>query len=143
LEHSVHSPKSYLYERRKWRVVSEENNDYFDHPMVTPKTILRRDYQVKIATRALGSPTLVVLPTGLGKTVVALMVIAERIAQGEGPVLMMAPTKPLVEQHRSFLSNYLKVEGIGMLTGEVPPAKRKEAYSQFQVMVSTPQVIKL
>lgn len=122
--------------------MSGTESEFFEHPLVTGDSIVRREYQVKIATKALGSPTLVVLPTGLGKTVVALMVIAERIKQGEGPVLMLAPTKPLVEQHRSFLERYLKVEGIGMLTGEVSPAKRRESYHQFPVMISTPQVIK-
>ncbi len=102
----------------------------------------RREYQVKIATKALLKPTLVVLPTGLGKTVVALIVVAERIAQGKGPTLMMAPTKPLVEQHFDFMRSNLKEKEIVMLTGEVPPSKRKEIYGGGDMVISTPQVVK-
>ncbi|MBN1538734.1 MAG: DEAD/DEAH box helicase [Candidatus Thermoplasmatota archaeon] len=115
---------------------------YFEHPLIRKTSILKRDYQVRISAKALNQPTLVVLPTGLGKTVIALIFIAERISQGEGPVLMLAPTKPLVEQHRRFLEDHLEGVSVGMLTGEVAPAKRKESYEGFQVMVSTPQVVK-
>ncbi|MGA1792366.1 MAG: DEAD/DEAH box helicase [Thermoplasmatota archaeon] len=118
------------------------SQEYFEHPLVRKGTIFRREYQVKIATRALGQPTLVVLPTGLGKTIVALILIAERLAREGGPVLMLAPTKPLVEQHRQFLEDHLEGVPVAMLTGEVPPSKRKESYGGHQVMVSTPQVIK-
>jgi Fanconi anemia group M protein len=122
--------------------VSLENEGFFEHPKIPNERILRREYQIRISTKALGKPTLVVLPTGLGKTVIALIVIAERLKQRTGPILMMAPTKPLVEQHRSFLESNLKDESVEMLTGEVPPAKRKEVYGRSNILVSTPQVIK-
>jgi len=122
--------------------VDTEVQEHFEHPLVRKGTISRREYQVKIATLALGQPTLVVLPTGLGKTVVALMLIAERLSREGGPVLMLAPTKPLVEQHRQFLEDHLESISVGMLTGEVPPSKRKESYGEHRIMVSTPQVIK-
>jgi Fanconi anemia group M protein len=122
--------------------VHDEEEEFFKHPKVIKNSIIRREYQVKIATKALSQPTLVVLPTGLGKTVIALMMIAERLLQDEGPILMMAPTKPLVEQHRGFLESYLADTEIGMLTGEIGPGKRKESYGMFKVMVATPQVVK-
>ncbi|MGA1873357.1 MAG: DEAD/DEAH box helicase [Thermoplasmatota archaeon] len=117
-------------------------DEYFEHPLIKKETVLRRDYQVSITTKALDRPTLVVLPTGLGKTVIALMLIAERLKNGDGPILMLAPTKPLVEQHRHFLEESLLDVRIGMLTGEVSPGKRKENYGNYDVMVSTPQVVK-
>jgi len=122
--------------------VNPEHPEYFEHPLVKKGSIMRREYQTRIATKALGQPSLVVLPTGLGKTVVALILIAERIQRETGPILMMAPTKPLVEQHRQFMEDHLNGISIGMLTGEVPPAKRSDTYGKFQIMVSTPQVIK-
>ncbi|MFW3145762.1 MAG: DEAD/DEAH box helicase [Thermoplasmatota archaeon] len=115
---------------------------FFQHSMIREESILRRDYQTRIATKALSLPTLVVLPTGLGKTVVALMVVAERLKNGAGQVLMMAPTKPLVEQHRDFLGSHLIDVSVGMLTGEVQPELRRREYEEHQVIVSTPQVIK-
>lgn len=115
---------------------------YIEHPLIKDRSINRRDYQVKIATRALTKPTLVVLPTGLGKTVVALILSAERMRQEGGPILMLAPTKPLVEQHRSFMDTNLIDREITMLTGEIPPEKRGEMYGRGDMIVSTPQVVK-
>ena len=62
--------------------------------------IVPREYQTKIASSALKSNTLVVLPTGLGKTIVALLVSDSRLQSGDSAkVLFLAPTKPLADQH--------------------------------------------
>ena len=60
--------------------------------------------------RALDANTMVILPTGLGKTAVALLVAASRLYNEGGRVLMLAPTKPLVEQHLRFFERYLLVK---------------------------------
>ena len=120
----------------------EKEGEFFRHPLLKDGHILRREYQVKIATKALSQPTLVVLPTGLGKTVVALIVAAERIHKGKGPILMMAPTKPLVEQHRSFMEEHMVDVKVDLLTGEVPPDKRESIYGISDILVTTPQVVK-
>lgn len=122
--------------------VTAENEGYFSHPNIVSDVIMRREYQEKIATKALQRSTLVVLPTGLGKTIVALILIAERLKQEKGPVLMIAPTKPLVEQHRQFMEEKLKDIDVVMLTGEIGPGKRKEEYKKGQIVISTPQVVK-
>ena len=57
--------------------------------------------------QALDANTMVILPTGLGKTAVALLVAASRLYNEGGRVLMLAPTKPLVEQHLRFFERYL------------------------------------
>jgi len=81
-----------------------------------------------------------VVPTGLGKTVIALMVLLARLDKGR--VLFLAPTKPLVEQHAAFLRRVLKDEGeVTMMTGEMMPEKRKAAWEAARITVSTPQVI--
>jgi Fanconi anemia group M protein len=83
---------------------------------------------------------MIVLPTGLGKTIVALLVIAKRL-ENDGRVLFLAPTKPLVEQHAAFLRSHLLAE-TAIFTGEIPPDKRRELWKQKQqAIVSTPQVI--
>ncbi|PIV70046.1 MAG: hypothetical protein COS08_02320, partial [Euryarchaeota archaeon CG01_land_8_20_14_3_00_38_12] len=74
---------------------------YVEHPLIKTDSIEKRDYQINIAKSCMEKSTLVVLPTGMGKTIVALLVIAEKIK--EGKVLFLAPTKPLVEQHYNFL----------------------------------------
>ncbi|MGA1822592.1 MAG: DEAD/DEAH box helicase [Thermoplasmatota archaeon] len=122
--------------------MDNQNDMYFEHPLIKSQSINRREYQVKIATKALTKPTLIVLPTGLGKTVVALITIAERLRYNGGPILMLAPTKPLVEQHRSFMDSHLMDREITMLTGEIPPDRRGEMYGRGDMIVSTPQVVK-
>ena len=117
--------------------------EYISHPLIKDKAIERRAYQVSIAATALMKNTLVVLPTGLGKTVIALYVIASRLLNFDGKALFLAPTKPLVEQHASFLRKNLRLdpEEIVSLSGEIAPEKREELYEKAKIIVSTPQVI--
>ena len=56
-----------------------------------------REYQQKIFEIARDRNTLVVLPTGLGKTLISLMLAVERKEKYPlSKVLMLAPTRPLV-----------------------------------------------
>ncbi|NOY11600.1 MAG: DEAD/DEAH box helicase [Archaeoglobi archaeon] len=117
--------------------------EFISHPLVKPKTVERRGYQLSLAASALLDNTLIVLPTGLGKTVVALLVIASRLLNHDGKVLFLAPTKPLVEQHAEFLRRTLRIDEseIVAISGETPPEKRPEIYEKARVIVSTPQVV--
>lgn len=112
-----------------------------EHELIKPGTVEERDYQQNIAAVAKDESTLVVLPTGMGKTIVALLVIAETLQKRSGKVLFMAPTKPLVEQHAGFLREHLLRFEPAVFTGEVPPPERKEQWSDARLIVSTPQVI--
>ena len=94
-----------------------------------------------MADSCLSASTLVVLPTGMGKTVVALMVAAEVLERKGGKVLFLAPTKPLVEQHSEFMEKSILCRSICTLTGEIPPEERELIWNQTDVIVSTPQVI--
>ena len=115
---------------------------YYRHPRVRPDLIEERAYQTSIARVCWQRSTLVVLPTGLGKTVIALMVLVERMDLGK--ILLLAPTRPLVEQHASFLKGALVGDPapvISVFTGTVPPKKREEQFAGSDIIVSTPQVI--
>ncbi len=114
---------------------------YVEHPLVRPRTVEARAYQVNIASSCLSRSTLVVLPTGMGKTIVALLVIADILERGKGKVLFMAPTKPLVEQHSAFVKAMTTVEDVVVFTGEVSAEDRELAWRENRVIVSTPQVI--
>lgn len=114
---------------------------FVEHELIRPSSVEQRDYQTNIAAAAMKESTLVVLPTGLGKTIVALIVIAETLLEKHGKVLFMAPTKPLVEQHAGFLRDHLLRFEPAMFTGEVPPKVRKDIWSDSRLIVSTPQVI--
>ncbi len=116
--------------------------EYINHPLIRERTLERRTYQVAIAATALLKNTLVVIPTGLGKTTIAALVIASRLLNESGQALFMAPTKPLVEQHASFLRRVLKIDpaDIVALSGEIDPEKRATLWKK-KVVVSTPQVV--
>jgi len=114
---------------------------YVEHPLVRPGVVEARAYQVNIARTCIDLSTLVVLPTGMGKTIVALLVIADVLAKDKGKVLFMAPTKPLVEQHARFINKMTTLEDVVVFTGEKPPEDRELDWRENRVIVSTPQVI--
>ena len=113
------------------------------HELLRRGAVEERAYQVNIAKACLGRPTLVVLPTGMGKTVVAAMVIAETLRRKGGRILFLAPTKPLVEQHAASLRDILIVDRIALFTGEATsPEERELLWRENKIVVSTPQVIR-
>lgn len=113
------------------------------HELLRRGAVEERAYQVNIAKACLGRPTLVVLPTGMGKTVVAAMVIAETLRRKGGRILFLAPTKPLVEQHAASLRDILVVDRIALFTGEATsPEERELLWRENKIVVSTPQVIR-
>ena len=113
------------------------------HELLRRGAVEERAYQVNIARACLERSTLVVLPTGMGKTVIAAMVVAEVLRRKGGKVLFLAPTKPLVEQHATSLRNLLVVDRIALFTGEVTsPEERELLWRENKIIVSTPQVIR-
>jgi Fanconi anemia group M protein len=118
-----------------------EGGVFIDHPLILRDSIESREYQRTLADACLRGSTLVVLPTGMGKTVIALLVIADVLATKKGKVLLLAPTKPLVEQHALFLKDKLIGRRVSVLTGEIDPEEREAEWVQADVVASTPQVI--
>ena len=109
-------------------------------PRIKPDTVEERRYQVSMAEGCLKQDTLVILPTGLGKTVVALIVAASVLDKGK-KVLMLAPTKPLVDQHHSTFSGWLDRTEVGVMNGNMIPEKRKEAVRSSDMLIATPQAV--
>ena len=131
-----------------------------EHPLLEPNFLERRLYQLKLAGTAANGHTLVCLPTGLGKTTVSLLVTARRLEEVGGKALMLAPTKPLVQQHADFYREALQIpdtdeqssssdqnskssenEEIVVFTGDVSPDDRAETWAEATVVMATPQVI--
>ncbi|MDP4012694.1 MAG: DEAD/DEAH box helicase [Candidatus Nanoarchaeia archaeon] len=101
-----------------------------------------REYQKAIAKTIESNNTLVVLPTGLGKTKVAIIAIVKRLNKIPGSkALILAPTKPLANQIYEEFKNCTEVEFITCLTGAMPPKKRLTLFEQADIIVATPQTI--
>lgn len=118
---------------------------FVEHPLIRRGAIEERDYQRNISRTCLERSTLVVLPTGMGKTVIATRVIADVLRARGGKVLFLAPTKPLVEQHAAYLKDVLIVDAdrVVVFTGEVtPPEERMLLWRESKIVASTPQVVK-
>ncbi len=122
------------------------NNDvqYFSHPLLKPNKMERRKYQEIIAASCCNKNSLVVLPTGLGKTPIAILVAAHRLHRfPESRVLVLAPTKPLVEQHRKTFEEFMNLppDAFVVVTGKIKRDKRAELWRKGKVIFATPQVV--
>ena len=80
-----------------------------EHPNLKPRAVEARAHQLDALRKCLTLPTLVVLPTGQGKTAIEWMAIAEALNEG-GKAILMAPTNPLVDQHLQDLVKVLSIE---------------------------------
>ncbi len=88
--------------------------------------------------------TLVVLPTGLGKTKVAILTAINRMKNfPNSKVLFLTPTKPLASQIQREFKECTDItnEDIILCTGAVLPAKREASLKSAKIVVSTPQTI--
>lgn len=112
---------------------------FISHPFIVPDRVEERGYQVNIAKVCIASNTLVILPTGLGKTIIALYVAAEFVSKGK--ILILAPTKPLLDQHYNTFSDLMTGHSVCILSGSINPLKRVEMVQQNDVIVATPQTI--
>jgi Fanconi anemia group M protein len=103
-----------------------------------------REYQLKIAETASTKNTLVVLPTGTGKTIISLLVGIKRLEKyPDSKILITSPTRPLTAQHKKTFETFTRInpEEIALITGKTKPEKREEIYKKAKVIAATPQCI--
>ncbi|MGC1426577.1 MAG: DEAD/DEAH box helicase [Nitrosotalea sp.] len=117
------------------------SDNFVEHRYIKKSSIEHRAYQDNLAKQAISENCLIVLPTGLGKTTVALHVIAEFLTRGKGGVLFLAPTRVLAHQHYEFLKNNLLIDDVALVTGEDLLAKRKKLWIN-SVICATPEIVK-
>ncbi len=106
------------------------------------KNFKPRLYQETIFSTAARKNTLVVLPTGMGKSLIFVMLAAQRLKQyPDSKVLILAPTKPLVDQHAETLKKSLDVDEckVIVLTGQISPKNREALWKEAKIICSTPQ----
>ena len=118
-----------------------------NNPILKKEKIEVREYQVKIAESSIGKNTLVVLPTALGKTIIAAYLSAYYLySQPNSRILVMAPTKPLVDQHKEKFFQLLNIDAdqLKILTGEITPEERRLWWNSknIKIFFTTPEVVK-
>uniref|UniRef100_A0A4X2KQY8 ATP-dependent RNA helicase FANCM n=1 Tax=Vombatus ursinus TaxID=29139 RepID=A0A4X2KQY8_VOMUR len=111
---------------------------------IYPTNFPVREYQLRISEAALFCNTLVCLPTGLGKTFIAAVVMYNFYRWfPAGKVVFMAPTKPLVAQQIEACSRVMGIPQRHMaeMTGSTQAFIRKEIWHNKRVLFLTPQVM--
>ncbi len=112
-----------------------------EHEFIVPDSIEARDYQINLAQQAKTENSLVVLPTGLGKTTIALHIIADYLSKRKGGILFLAPTRVLANQHYEFLKNTVRLDDITLITGEDLLVKRKKLWIN-SIICATPEIVR-
>ncbi|MFH1127377.1 MAG: DEAD/DEAH box helicase [archaeon] len=121
-----------------------QESSYFTHPLIKENSIEKRLYQETIIASASKKNTLVVLPTGTGKTPVAIGLTAIRLSKHpDSKILILAPTKPLVNQHDTSFRKAMLIDmdRFATITGKDSPVEREKLWKSHQVFFSTPQVV--
>ena len=93
---------------------------YFSYPLIKKDSLEFRLYQDTVFKSVRNKNALVILPTSLGKTVIAILLCAEFLYKYKSKrVLIMAPTKPLVSQHMSSFFSLLRIpkDVVAMVSG--------------------------
>ncbi len=140
-------------------------NGHIVHPLLVPGKVGYRRFQVDIADKCIGKNALVVLPTGLGKTIIALLIAVETLheqnkkeapvdlfceqeeallpaGEKDGKILFVAPTRPLVMQHYDTFNGFMrKGKNMAMVSGKVRPKEREDIYKDADIVFSTPQCV--
>jgi len=115
---------------------------WIKHHLIKDKKIESRLYQQLLAADVLKKGnTMIVAPTALGKTIVAVLVAAERIKNHKGSkILILAPSKPLVAQHEESFREFMNLP-VTSITGDIKPEERAKRWDDSQIICATPQTI--
>lgn len=115
--------------------------------LIYDESIEFRAYQKNITDAAYNKNTLVILPTALGKTVIAILVSAHALYNHRRKrVLVTAPTRPLVMQHMKSFFSVLKIsqDQLTEVTGKTPPLPRTAIWNNkdIRLIFATPEVVR-
>ena len=123
------------------------DSHYIIHPLIYERSLEFRAYQKNIAESAFDKNALVILPTALGKTIIAIMLTARTLyTYRRKRVMVVAPTRPLVLQHMKSFFSVLKLsqDKIAEITGKTPPLPRTAIWNNkdIRLVFATPEVVR-
>ena len=124
-----------------------DQTTFINHPLLRKNLLQCREYQKNISSFALNKNTLVILPTALGKTIISLLVSINRLYNyRDKRILILAPTRPLVNQHWKSFVSYIKLpnDQTAVVTGKIPPYARTIVWNNdaIRLVFSTPEVVR-
>ena len=124
-----------------------DQTTFINHPLLRKNLLQFREYQKNISSFALNKNTLVILPTALGKTIISLLVSINRLYNyRDKRILILAPTRPLVNQHWKSFVSYIKLPNhqTAVVTGKIPPYARTIVWNndEIRLVFSTPEVVR-
>ncbi len=119
----------------------EVKDGFVRHPLLADGAARALPFQLDLARVGLSEDLLVVLPTGLGKTVIAALVAAEVLRRSPGKVLVLAPTRPLVQQHAESFARLLAPLTTARFTGTVKRPIREGAWEPADLVFATPEIV--
>lgn len=129
----------------KWVEEIRTKTSYVVNPLIKKDSVEARSYQLEISKSVMEKGnTLVVAPTALGKTIVALLTVVQVLEKNpDKKIMFLAPTKPLAMQHQKSFQKLMTIEEekIELLTGTVSPEKRKKIFEDAKIIIATPQTI--
>eukprot|EP01105_Mastigella_eilhardi_P008349 TRINITY_DN2030_c0_g1_i4.p1 TRINITY_DN2030_c0_g1~~TRINITY_DN2030_c0_g1_i4.p1 ORF type:complete len:1533 (-),score=304.73 TRINITY_DN2030_c0_g1_i4:3616-8145(-) len=163
-EFAVSGPPRSAYKRQKTRTTPQQRVKALplsrepiadDEPLphdpdtintwIYPTNYPKREYQFRIAESALLHNTLVVLPTGLGKTFIAAVVMYNYYRWfPTGKIAFLAPTRPLVGQQIEACTRVMGISPGHMveLTGQSKgPTARAALWGERRVFFLTPHIL--
>ena len=114
-----------------------------NHPFLRDG-IEARGYQIEATQACIRCSTLLVMPTGFGKTAVQWNCIADALDDGIEKIVITAPTVGLVEQQRRMILERIQVDEahVSTYTGSDRPVKRGKIWEDAVIIIATPQVIR-
>lgn len=118
----------------------EKELQYFFYP----KDVDRREYQFEIVEECFHQNTLVCLPTGSGKTLIAAVVMMNfRRWYPKGKIIFMAPYRTLVMQQidACISKTSIKKEEVSILTGTTFTGNRSRIWKEKSIFFCTPQIV--
>ncbi|MHA1380244.1 MAG: helicase-related protein [Candidatus Helarchaeota archaeon] len=116
---------------------------YISHPLIKKNVIESRLYQEIAFAETVKKNSLVILPTGLGKTVIAVLSSVYWLNKDNNhKVMMFAPTRPLLDQHYRTFKEWLDLSDfeIVQITGRTYKKKRGAIFDDARIIFMTPQV---
>ena len=116
--------------------------NYISHPLIKKDSIEARLYQQILAGDVLKKGnTMVVAPTALGKTIIAILVAADRLQKVKNSkVLVLSPSKPLAIQHEDSFKEFLTLPCTS-ITGAIKTDERVKRWEESRIISATPQTV--